>query len=185
MKKAKGPAVPQERKGTIRQEIITLLEEGQLLTAKDVSAVVRIPEKEVYEHLEHIQKSLSKTGQHLNVKPAECLKCGFVFSKRDRLKTPGRCPVCHAEHIQEPLFRLSLQLKDNSQAVAETLFATTVLTLLVRVKLISIVDLSLGVVHGPVCFFQEDVRTISVLRIQTYPYACAYGEDFCGDAEGS
>ena len=104
MKKAKRPFVPPERTGTIRKDIITLLEESQSLTAKDISAEVRIPEKEVFGHLEHIQKSLSKTGLHLNIKPAECLKCGFVFTKRERLKTPGRCPVCHEEHIQEPLF---------------------------------------------------------------------------------
>lgn len=106
-KKNKMPVVPPERKDTIRREIITLLEESQFLTAKDISAEVRIPEKEVYEHLEHIQKTLSKTGQHLNIKPAECLKCGFIFSKRDRLKTPGRCPVCHEEHIQEPFFSIT------------------------------------------------------------------------------
>ena len=107
MKKGKMPFVPPERKDTIRREIITLLEESQFLTAKDISAEVGIPEKEVYGHLEHIQKSLGKTGQHLDIKPAECLKCGFIFSKRDRLKTPGRCPVCHEEHIQEPLFLIT------------------------------------------------------------------------------
>jgi predicted Zn-ribbon and HTH transcriptional regulator len=107
MKKAREPIVPQERKGTVRQEIITLLEENIFLTAKDISAEVRIPEKEVYGHLEHIQKSLNKNGRHLHVKPAECLKCGFVFTKREKLKSPGRCPVCHEEHIQEPLFSLT------------------------------------------------------------------------------
>lgn len=111
MKKAKEPFVPPERKGTIRQEIITLLEESPFLTAKDISAEIRIPEKEVYGHLEHIQKSLSKTGQHLIIKPAACLKCGFVFTKRDRLKTPGRCPVCHEEHIQETFFSITASLQ--------------------------------------------------------------------------
>ena len=99
--------VPPERKGTVRQEITALLEDSQSLTAKDISAEVRIPEKEVYGHLEHIRKSLNKTGRHLHIKPAECLKCGFIFSKRDRPKTPGRCPVCHEEHIQEPFFSIT------------------------------------------------------------------------------
>jgi len=99
--------VPPERTGTIRQEIISLLEENAVLSAKDISAEVRIPEKEVYGHLEHVQKSLNKAGHHLRVKPAECLKCGFVFVKREKLKTPGRCPVCHEEHIQEPLFSIT------------------------------------------------------------------------------
>jgi len=107
LKKAKGPFVPQERKDTLRKEIITLLEEHQSLTAKDISSEVRIPEKEVYGHLEHIQKSLNKAVRQLHVKPAECLKCGFIFAKRDRLKTPGRCPVCHHEHIQEPVFSIT------------------------------------------------------------------------------
>jgi len=107
VKKAKRPFIPAERTGTVRKEIITLLEEGQALAALDISAEVRIPEKEVYGHLEHIQKSLIKSGKMLHVKPAECLKCGFVFTKRDRLKTPGRCPVCHHEHIQEPVFSIT------------------------------------------------------------------------------
>jgi len=107
-KKDKMPFVPPERKGTIRQEIIVLLEENTPVTAKDISAEVRIPEKEVYGHLEHIQKSLNKTGQQLHIKPAECLKCGFVFAKREKFKTPGRCPVCHEEHIQEPLFSITV-----------------------------------------------------------------------------
>ena len=107
MKKAKSPFLPPQRSGTVRQEMVTLLEENQALTALDISAEVGIPEKEVYGHLEHIQKSLDKTGRRLHVKPAECLKCGFVFTKRDRLKTPGRCPVCHQEHIQEPVFSIT------------------------------------------------------------------------------
>ena len=107
MKKAKEPFVPADRKGTVRRDIITLLEEGQAIAARDISAGVRLPEKEVYGHLEHIQKSLSKSGKRLHVQPAECLKCGFIFAKRDRLKTPGRCPVCHEEHIQEPLFTIT------------------------------------------------------------------------------
>lgn len=107
MKRAKDPFLPPERKGTVRQEIIGLLREHPSLSAKDISAEVHIPEKEVYSHLEHIQKSLAKTNQHLRITPAECLKCGFLFSKREKLKTPGRCPVCHEEHIQEPLFSIT------------------------------------------------------------------------------
>ena len=107
MKKTREPIVPPERKGTVRQEIIALLEENPPVTAKNISAEVRIPEKEVYGHLEHIHKSLNKDGRHLHIIPAECLKCGFIFTKRDRPKTPGSCPVCHAEHIQEPLFSIT------------------------------------------------------------------------------
>lgn len=36
--------------------------------------------------------------------PAQCLGCGFIFSKRERLTRPGKCPVCRHGQISEPLF---------------------------------------------------------------------------------
>jgi predicted Zn-ribbon and HTH transcriptional regulator len=103
--KPKEPPIPSERHDTIRHEIMTVLEE-QTLSAKEISGLVRISEKDVSEHLEHIERSAHKSGHHLTVMPAECLKCGFVFRKRERLKKPGRCPVCKGEKIQEPLFSM-------------------------------------------------------------------------------
>ncbi len=104
-RREKEPIVPPERVDTIRHEIIAALE-GKTLSAKEISASVRIPEKEVYTHLDHIHKTMSKRTRHLVVTPAECLKCGFVFKKRERLTKPGRCPVCHGELIEEPLFSI-------------------------------------------------------------------------------
>jgi len=103
--KPKEPFVPAERHATIRKEILSLLI-GRILSAKDISAEVHISEKDVYEHLEHIERSTHMTGHHLTIIPAECLKCGFVFRKRERLKKPGRCPMCKGEKIQEPLFAI-------------------------------------------------------------------------------
>lgn len=105
-KRAKQPPVPSERRETVRQEIMDVLK-GQTLTAKDISALVRIPEKSVYEHLEHIQKSMARSEHPLAVVPAQCKKCGFTFKKRERLKKPGRCPACKGEAIEEPLFSIT------------------------------------------------------------------------------
>jgi predicted Zn-ribbon and HTH transcriptional regulator len=104
-KKPKEPFIPVERHETIRQKIVSVLE-GQTLSAKEISSHVMVSEKEVYEHLEHIQKTLNKRERNLIITPAECKKCGFVFRKRDRLKKPGRCPVCRGELISEPLFSI-------------------------------------------------------------------------------
>jgi len=104
-RKPKEPFIPVERHETVRQKIISVLE-GQTFSAKDISADVMVSEKEVYEHLEHIQKTLNKRDRNLIITPAECKKCGFVFRKRDRLKKPGRCPVCRGELISEPLFSI-------------------------------------------------------------------------------
>ena len=103
--KPKSPFVPEERHETIRRQIMSILEAGTV-SAKEISSKARISEKEVYEHLDHIRKTLSKKEYHLDVIPAECAKCGFAFSKRERLKKPGKCPVCKGERIREPLFAL-------------------------------------------------------------------------------
>lgn len=102
-RKSKEPFVPVERQETIRQQIISLLE-GNALSAKDISTDIRVSEKEAYEHLEHIQRTINKTKHNFVIMPAVCKKCGFIFRKRERLKKPGRCPVCRGELIQEPLF---------------------------------------------------------------------------------
>ena len=102
-KKPKEPSVPVERRETVRQEIITLLEE-KTFSAREISACVAVPEKEVYEHLEHIRRTINKGEHNLLVTPALCKKCGFIFRKRERLSKPGKCPVCRNEVIGEPLF---------------------------------------------------------------------------------
>ncbi len=91
---------------TVRQEIIAALAEGSF-SARDLSALVSISEREIAGHLEHIQKTLAQSGRHLAIRPAECKKCGFVFAKREKLKRPGKCPVCKGESIREPLFSIA------------------------------------------------------------------------------
>ncbi|MDP2168755.1 MAG: hypothetical protein Q8J64_10545 [Thermodesulfovibrionales bacterium] len=103
--KQKKPFVPQERQDTVRREIISALS-GRTLSAKEISAEVRVSEKEAYGHLEHIQKTISKRGYRFVITHPRCKKCGFAFSKRERLKKPGRCPVCRGEQIEEPLFSI-------------------------------------------------------------------------------
>jgi predicted Zn-ribbon and HTH transcriptional regulator len=103
--KPKEPFTPPSMHDTIRQEIIAALLEGPC-SARDLSAAAGTPEREVPVHLEHIRRSIAPSGQRLTVIPAKCKKCGFVFSKRDKLKRPGKCPVCKGESIREPRFMI-------------------------------------------------------------------------------
>jgi len=90
---------------TIRQQLIEILSEGEI-TAIGLSQDVGIGEKEVYEHLPHIALSVASQGKNLDIKPSQCLKCGYVFEGRTRFTRPGRCPQCRETHIQRPTFRV-------------------------------------------------------------------------------
>lgn len=92
---------------TARQTIIEAIK-GRLMTAKEISGAAGIAEKEVLTHLPHIERSVSaaRAGERLRfvVEPSRCLSCGFIFKKRERLKTPSRCPLCRSEEITEMRF---------------------------------------------------------------------------------
>ena len=112
-KKPREPIVPSARHETVRQKIASVLV-GNTLSARDLSVETGISEKDVYEHLEHIQKTVSKGGRSFIVVPAVCRMCNFIFRKRDRLKKPGKCPVCRSESIQEPLFSIETKSTERS-----------------------------------------------------------------------
>lgn len=102
----KSPApVPPARNLTVRNDIAAFIREGPA-SARDISMAASVPEKLVYEHLEHIRLSFKKTTSSFLVTPARCNSCGFVFTKRERLRGPGRCPICRSAAIEEPLFAI-------------------------------------------------------------------------------
>jgi len=105
--RTKNPYVPSERQETIRQQLIAILE-NHTASIKELSGDVGVSIKELYGHLEHIQKTFNQGEQRLVTTPAECRKCGFIFRKRDRLTKPGKCPVCRAESIREPFFSIKI-----------------------------------------------------------------------------
>jgi predicted Zn-ribbon and HTH transcriptional regulator len=94
---------PAQAVETVRRRILAELEEGPL-SGLDISGRVGIPEKEVYDHLQHIRTTLHRSGRKLVIGPAECANCGFVFEKRARLTKPGKCPVCRKGPVHAPLF---------------------------------------------------------------------------------
>lgn len=90
---------------TLRQQIIDLLSEEKL-NARDLSQMLSITEKEVYEHLDHIAKSVAQKGKKLVVSPCRCLSCSYEFESRKRFNKPGRCPQCKKGHISMAEFRI-------------------------------------------------------------------------------
>ena len=90
---------------TIRQQMIVLLSKRDM-NVRELSQTIRIREKEVYEHLPHIEQSAVAQGKRLIIRPFQCLVCGFVFQDRKRFTRPGRCPRCKKSHVQEPTYRI-------------------------------------------------------------------------------
>ncbi|MGD8256037.1 MAG: transcriptional regulator [Desulfobacterales bacterium] len=91
---------------TVRQQIISLLSQKEM-DARALSREVRIREKEVYDHLVHIARSLAGKGKKLTVRPSRCLLCDYVFENRKRLTRPGRCPRCRSTRLQNPVFSIA------------------------------------------------------------------------------
>lgn len=89
---------PRERGTTLRQALLEALK-GPPATARDLSQLVRISERDVLDNLEHLAESVE-----LVVEPAECKACGFEFEGRTRMKKPSRCPECKSERIAPPRF---------------------------------------------------------------------------------
>ncbi|MCJ7684771.1 MAG: transcriptional regulator [Desulfobacteraceae bacterium] len=100
-----GTLFDKKKMKTIRQQLIEILSEREM-TAIDLSGDVGIGEKEVYEHLPHIARSVALQGKKLVIEPSQCLKCGYVFEGRKRFTRPGRCPQCRETHIQRPKFEI-------------------------------------------------------------------------------
>jgi len=98
---------PDDRHETVRRALQAALRLGEA-TARDLSREVGIRERDVAEHLRHVERSVRSSGERLVVEPSVCLDCDFRFTRRDRHRytRPGRCPQCHGRRISLPTFRI-------------------------------------------------------------------------------
>ena len=97
---------------TTRQRIADALRE-EPRTASDLAATLSLPTPTVYEHLEHVSRSVadesgSEEGdggadEEFLVAPPTCWECGFDGFD-DPVNEPSRCPECKSERIEEPAF---------------------------------------------------------------------------------
>jgi predicted Zn-ribbon and HTH transcriptional regulator len=61
---------------------------------------------DVEDELRHALRSARAAGHDIEVIPARCKQCGFVFSG-EKLSKPGRCPACKATRLYEPMIRIA------------------------------------------------------------------------------
>ena len=53
----------------------------------------------------HLMQSARARGDSVEIAPARCKSCGFVFGD-DKLVKPGKCPACRGTRIYEPMIRI-------------------------------------------------------------------------------
>ncbi|OSP11029.1 transcriptional regulator [Halorubrum ezzemoulense DSM 17463] len=97
---------------TTRQRIADALRE-EPRTASDLAATLSLPTPTVYEHLEHVSRSVTDESgseerdggadEEFLVAPPTCRECGFDGFD-DPVNEPSRCPECKSERIAEPAF---------------------------------------------------------------------------------
>ncbi|HID96613.1 MAG TPA: transcriptional regulator [Thermodesulfobacteriaceae bacterium] len=89
---------------TTRKRILSFLQDNPA-TIRDVSKKFHISEREALYHLEHLASGRN-ARYGLEILPARCRNCGFVFRKRRKVRCPSRCPVCRSEQIVRPEYRI-------------------------------------------------------------------------------
>lgn len=89
---------------TARQRIIELLT-GTRLSSHQLAQMLGIPEREVEEHLIHVEKTIARDRtRRFVLDPSTCPDCDFVFRDRTKLTRPSRCPRCRGEGITAPRY---------------------------------------------------------------------------------
>lgn len=97
---------PRPAHQTVREAIVEHLRRTRLSVA-ELSALVGATERDVVDHLTHIERSVEgRPGARFVVDPPRCLACGFDFEGRTRARRPGKCPQCRATRISYPSFSI-------------------------------------------------------------------------------
>jgi predicted Zn-ribbon and HTH transcriptional regulator len=75
---------------------------------RSVSSIARelgLRRGDVEDDLKHALRSARAAGHRIEILPARCKACDFVFGE-DKLVKPGRCPACRGTRLFEPMVRV-------------------------------------------------------------------------------
>ena len=90
-----------------RRQLIELLSHEP----RSVSSLARemgVRRSEIEDDLRHALRSAAAAGHRIEIIPARCKDCAFVFDE-GRLAKPGRCPACKGSRLFEALIRIADQ----------------------------------------------------------------------------
>jgi transcriptional regulator len=90
---------------TFRRHLIDLLSH-EPRSASSIARELGMTRGDVEDDLRHALRSARTAGHQVEVIPARCKQCDFVFSE-EKLSKPSRCPACKATRLYEPMIRIA------------------------------------------------------------------------------
>ena len=87
-----------------RRELLARLTTGEPRSVSSLARELGMTRGDIEEDLRHALRSARAAGHHVEVIPARCKSCDFVFGQ-DKLSKPSRCPHCKGTRLFEPMIR--------------------------------------------------------------------------------
>ena len=84
-----------------RRQLLDLLS-SEFRSVSSLARELGMARGDVEDDLRHALRSARAAGHDIEVVPARCKSCDFVFSEEKLLK-PGRCPACKGSRLFEPM----------------------------------------------------------------------------------
>ena len=91
-----------EQTQTKRQLLKELLDDGPI-SLRELAKELKTGINHAAHEMDHLSRSLNNTIQ---ITPAYCHNCDYIFKKRSKWTKPSRCPKCRSEKLSDPLFFL-------------------------------------------------------------------------------
>ena len=88
---------------TFRRQLIELLS-GEPRSISSLARELGLTRKAIEDDLQHALRSARAAGYKIDLLPARCKACGFVFDA-EKLSKPSRCPACKGTRLFEPMIR--------------------------------------------------------------------------------
>jgi predicted Zn-ribbon and HTH transcriptional regulator len=87
-----------------RRHLIDLLT-GEPRSISSLARELGMTRADLEDDLRHLMRSARARGDSVEIAPARCKSCGFVFGD-EKLVKPGKCPACRGTRIYEPMIRV-------------------------------------------------------------------------------
>ena len=90
---------------TFRRQLLELLT-GEPRSVSSLAYELGMRRGDIEDDLRHALQSARAAGHRIDVIPARCKACDFVFGT-DKLTKPGRCPSCRSTRLFEPMISIA------------------------------------------------------------------------------